>query len=65
VIFGMDITFDSEKASSIIDHCEQKGMDEMESWLHCMTVAAGLCPSKEMTLAAVEMIYSSAEEIVQ
>jgi len=57
MIFGMDINFNSGYADSIIQHCEKTGMNEMESWLHCISVAAGLCPSKEMTIAAIEMIY--------
>ena len=58
MIFGMDIDFKTEQADSIIQHCETAlGMDDMEIWLHCLSVAVGMCPSKETTLAAVQMIY--------
>ena len=58
MIFGMDMEFKPEHADSIIEHCKTNGdMSDMEVWLHCISVAAGLCPSKKMTLMAVEMIY--------
>ncbi len=51
MIFGMDIDFKTEQADSIIQHCETAlGMDDMETWLHCLSVAVGLCPSKDMTI---------------
>ena len=57
MIFGMDIDFKTEQADSIIQHCETAlGMDDMETWLHCLSVAVGLCPSKDMTIAAIEII---------
>ena len=60
MIFGMDIDFKTEQADSIIQHCETAlGMDDMETWLHCLSVAVGLCPSKDMTLAAVQIIYQT------
>ena len=58
MIFGMDMEFKPEHADSIVEHCQtNRGMSDMEVWLHCISVAAGLCPSKKMTLMAVEMIY--------
>ena len=60
MIFGMDIDFKTEQADSIIQHCETAlGMDDMETWLHCLSVAAGTCPRKEMSIAAIEMIYQT------
>jgi len=60
MIFGMDMEFKPEHADSIVEHCKTTGgMSDMEVWLHCISVAAGLCPSKEMTLMAVELIYST------
>ena len=57
MIFGMDIDFKTEHADSILNRCKKAGMDDMEIWLHCLSVAVGMCPSKETTLAAVQMIY--------
>ena len=59
MIFGMDIEFKPEHADSIVEHCQTNGLSEMETWLHCLSVAAGMNPSKEMTLMAVELIYST------
>ena len=58
MIFGIeDLSFKPEQADSIIQHCKTAGMNDMEIWLHCLSVAVGMCPSKETTLAAVQMIY--------
>jgi len=58
MIFGIeDLSFKPEQADSILNHCKKAGMDDMEIWLHCLSVAAGTCPNKDMTLAAVQMIY--------
>ena len=59
MIFGMDMEFKPEHADSIVKHCQTNGLSEMETWLHCLSVAAGMNPSKEMTLMAVELIYST------
>ena len=59
MIFGMDIEFKPEHADSIVEHCQTNGLSEMETWLHCLSVAGGMNPSKEMTLMAVELIYST------
>ena len=59
MIFGMDMEFKTEHADSIVEHCQTNGLSEMETWLHCLSVAAGMNPSKEMTLMAVELIYST------
>tara|TARA_R110001592_G_scaffold8478_1_gene46322 strand:+ start:400 stop:612 length:213 start_codon:yes stop_codon:yes gene_type:complete len=59
MIFGMDMEFKPEHADSIVEHCQTNGLSEMETWLHCLSVAAGMNPSKEMTLMAVELIYST------
>ena len=63
MIFGMDIEFKPEHADSIVEHCQTNGLSEMETWLHCLSVAGGMCPSKEITLAAVQMIYDTSEII--
>ena len=63
MIFGMDMEFKPEHADSIVEHCQTNGLSEMETWLHCLSVAGGMCPSKEMTLAAVQMIYDTSEII--
>jgi len=58
MIFGIeDLSFKPEQADSIIQDCKNAGMNDMEIWLHCLSVAVGMCPSKETTLAAVQMIY--------
>jgi len=59
MIFGMDIEFNTDHADSIIEHCQNRGMDEMESWLHLLAAAVSLCPKKEMSQAAIEMIHDS------
>jgi len=60
MIFGIDdLYFKPEHADSIVEHCQTNGLSEMETWLHCLSVAAGMNPSKEMTLMAVELIYST------
>jgi|TARA_R110002124_G_scaffold102400_3_gene250528 hypothetical protein len=64
MIFGIDdLYFKPEHADSIVEHCQTNGLSEMETWLHCLSVAGGMCPSKEMTLAAVQMIYDTSEII--
>lgn len=65
MIFGMDLDFNTNHADSIIEHCQNRGMNEMESWLHLLAAAVSLCPKKEMTQAAIEMIHVSAEEAEQ
>ena len=62
MIFGMDIEFSTDHADSIIEHCQNRGMNEMESWLHLLAAAVSLCPKKDMTQAAIEMIHVSEEE---
>ena len=57
MIFGMDLDFNSSHADSIIEHCQDSGMNEMESWLHLLAAVSCLCPKKEMSQAAIEMIY--------
>jgi|TARA_R110000824_G_scaffold354291_2_gene541400 hypothetical protein len=59
MIFGMDIDFNTDHADSIIEHCQNRGMNEMESWLHLLAAAVSLCPKKEMSQAAIEMIHGS------
>ena len=59
MIFGMDIEFNTDHADSIIEHCQNRGMDEQESWLHLLAAAVSLCPQKEMSQAAIEMIHDS------
>tara|TARA_R110000851_G_scaffold74773_2_gene164854 strand:+ start:652 stop:870 length:219 start_codon:yes stop_codon:yes gene_type:complete len=60
MIFGIeDLSFKPEQADSIIQYCEAAGMSDMEIWLHCLSVAVGTCPNKDMTLAAVQMIYQT------
>ena len=57
MIFGIeDLSFRAEQADSIIQDCKNAGMNDMEIWLHCLSVAAGMCPNKDMTIAAIEMI---------
>ena len=59
MIFGMDIEFNTDHADSIIEHCQNRGMDEPESWLHLLAAAVSLCPNKEMSKITIEMIYDS------
>tara|TARA_R110000823_G_scaffold253305_1_gene375818 strand:- start:514 stop:729 length:216 start_codon:yes stop_codon:yes gene_type:complete len=65
MIFGLDINFNPGYADSIIKHCHDTGMNEMESWLHLLTAAAALCPKKEMSQTAISMIYDAGEEAQQ
>lgn len=57
MILGMDIEFNPDHADSILEHCQNSGMNEMESWLHLIAAAVSLCPKKEMSQAAIELIY--------
>ena len=59
MIFGMDIEFNADHSDSIIKHCQDRGMDEMESWLHLLTAAVSLCPKKEMSHITLDLIYDS------
>ena len=57
MILGMDIEFNPDHADSILEHCQNSGMNKMESWLHLIAAAVSLCPKKEMSQAAIELIY--------
>ena len=57
----MDIDFNSDHADSILEHCQNSDMNEMEAWLHLIVAAASLCPKKEMSRTVIELVYDEIE----
>jgi hypothetical protein len=49
MIFGMDIEFSTDHADSIIEHCQNRGMNEMESWLHLLAAAVRKIKHPDLT----------------
>ena len=59
--YGMNIEFNSDYADAIIEHCQDMGITEQESWLHLLAAAAVLCPKRETSLMCLDNIYNDTE----
>jgi hypothetical protein len=55
--------FKAEIAEEILTMCEEKGLNEFETALHCAAVIAALQPDAGQAVRLVEEVYNQADQV--